>query len=643
MGKAFEHQLFGMRLGVASLLVSLLIGLLALRLWYLQGMRGGYYREQSENNRTAEIRIIPPRGTVYDRENRVIARSRPSFDIALLFELVKDPDQTLHQLATLTGRAEAELKAQLLAQNKATKAFEPKVVIADASREELAKVKVHGYALPGVIVNVTPTRSYPYGELATHVLGYTRKIEKTDRAKLDPQRYFLDDVVGKSGIESTYEDVLKGESGFVRVEVDALGNRRGELGIVEYESGDDVYLTLDLDLQRVAEESLQGRKGSIVVLDPRNGEVLALASAPAFDPNVFSGRIAPELWNQVMKDKRHPLNNRAISSHYAPGSTFKLIMAIAGLAEKKVTPATEFFCPGYYMFAGRPYRCHKRSGHGSVNLQTAVTVSCDSYFYQLGQALGVNAIYRYATMFGLGALTGIDLPGEKSGIVPSEQWKLTTKGERWYPGETLSVSIGQGFLTATPLQMAVEVGAIAVDGKVFQPMLVRKVVSAETGEVLKFPPKLLRRSDLDPKLFQMVREYAISVVQDPRGTGKAAQVVGIQVAGKTGTAQVVSLDKSEASEEFQDHAWFIAFAPADAPTIALSIIVENGGHGGATAAPISRKLMEVYFAKLGLFTPPPGETSGAVETPVAEGEESQQLPHPGIRIIGEGRFGIGSV
>ena len=595
-----EHPFFGSRLRVAVIFCCISISSLIVRLWYLQGIHGSHFRDLSENNRTRTIRTLPARGNVYARGGELIVQNRAAFNVALMLEDVPDLNQILERLAEITGREVSSLKS-LLDSQKWHRPFEPKIVLTDVSREELAKIKVNGYRLPGVIIEVSPTRSYPFHSVSSHILGYVREIGKTQLEKDTEKRYAPGDMIGQEGLEKYWESRLRGEAGFVRVEVDAMGNRRGELGIVDSKPGEDLYLTIDLDVQRAAEEALAGEKGVVVALDPSSGEILALASSPSFDANLFSGEMSPTEWSRILSDKAHPLNNRAISARYAPGSTFKLIMAVAGLVEGKVTPDTHFFCPGYYFFAGRRYRCHKHSGHGSVNLETAVTVSCDSYFYQLGQALGINTIHKYSSYFGLGALTGIDLPSEKKGIVPSEDWKLKYLGERWYPGETLSVSIGQGYLSVTPIQMAIAMSALVNGGKVYRPLIVKKAVNREKNIVEEYTPELIRQVPVDPKILAMVQQYAVSVVHDQRGTGHKAQIQGIQIGGKTGTAQVVTLGKEHLGKEFQDHAWFISFGPYPEARIAIAIIVENGGHGGATAAPISKKIMEVYFKKLGIL------------------------------------------
>lgn len=593
-----EHPFFGYRFSAASLVVSLAFVIIGLRLWYLQCLWGSYYRNESENNRTRAVRILPPRGSIYDRGGRGLVLNRPAFNVALMVEDIPNLEQTLKDISDISGR-ESETIQTNRARQKSRKHFEPKVIMSDVTREELAKIKANSYRLPGVIVEVLPARAYPDGTLGAQLFGYAREINKKQLEELRGV-YRSGDIVGQSGLEQQWQEYLRGQTGSVQVEVDAMGHRRGELGIADSKAGKDLYLTIDRDLQRVAEEGLAGKKGAVVVVDPRNGEILALASAPSFDANLFSGAMLPEDWQQVSNDKARPLTNRAISQAYPAGSTFKLIMTVAALAHKKISPQTQFNCPGYYLFKGRPYHCHKQSGHGTVDLRRAFTVSCNTYFYQVGQHLGISLIHETATQLGLGERTGIDLPNEEKGIIPSEEWKEKLYGEPWYAGETLSVSIGQGFVTVTPLQMAMAVSIIANGGKSYRPMLVRKVEDPNTGESREFKQQLVRTVPIDPEVFSYVRSIATEVVNHPEGTGHKAALQGITVGGKTGTAQVASLARG-GSEESEDHAWFVAFAPAENPTIALAIVVEHGGHGGSVAAPISKQIMEAYFQKQGLL------------------------------------------
>jgi penicillin-binding protein 2 len=604
------------RLILATLVVCAAFTILIFRLWYLQCMNGAYYRDQSENNRTRTIRTVAPRGTVYDRENRVLVHNRPAFNVELMIEDTPNIGVTLDRLSGVTGHEKSELE-QSLGGRKTRRHFEPQILLEDISRTELARVKANSYKLPGVIINPIPTRYYPYNNLGSQIFGYTREISKA-QLESDPNgEYSPGDVVGQSGIEKTWEPTLRGKSGFVRVEVDAMGKRKGELGIADDRPGKDIFLTIDLDLQQTAEKNLEGKRGAVVALDPNNGEVLALASAPTFDANIFSGRMLAKEWNSLREDKSHPLTNRAIASTFAPGSTFKLIMASAALAMGKITPNTKLNCPGYYFFAGRAYKCHKHSGHGVVDLKKAITVSCNAYFYQVGQMLGVDSIHKFATAMGLGKPTGIDLPGEESGIIPSSEWKQQTLHDKWYEGETLSVAIGQGYDSVTPLQMAVAFSTIANGGKVYRPHIVRKVIDPATGEEELRSPTLERTLPVDPKVFETVRIMATEVVSSKDGTGRRAALPGILVSGKTGTAQVKALSVRGKDERFNDHAWFVSMAPAEKPMIVIATIVENGGHGGVTAAPISKEVMEVFFRKKGMLPPPEAEVEQPAKQPPA--------------------------
>lgn len=607
------NQISLRRLVGASLVVCVAFSLLAVRLWYLQCINGSYYRDLSENNRTRTIRTVAPRGTIYDRENRILVNNRPAYNVELMLEDTPDVDSTLSRLGALTGDDPVSLKRSVF-QRKTRRHFEPKIVLEDVDRAELARIKVNSYRLPGLIINPIPSRSYPYQSLGAQLFGYSREITRAQLDSLPGSRYVSGDVVGQSGLEKALEPLLQGYNGFIRVEVDAMGNRRGELGIADDRPGKDLYLTLDLDLQRAAEAALGGRRGAVVALDPNTGEILALASAPSFDANLFSGKMRSDEWSRLREDKSKPLTNRAISSTYSPGSTFKLFMAAAALARGKITPNTELNCPGYYFFAGRAYKCHKHSGHGSVNLKKAITVSCNAYFYQVGQMLGIDTIHKIATAFGLGELTGIDLPGEEHGLIPSAEWKRKIRHEKWYEGETLSVAIGQGYVAVTPIQMAVAVSALANGGKVFKPMLVKSVKDPITGESQDYSPQELREVDVDAKSLATVRQIAVEVVNSKDGTGRRAALPGITVAGKTGTAQVKALGVSGKGEKFEDHAWFISFAPYENPMIAVVTIVENAGHGGVAAAPVSKQVMEVFFKKKGMLVVPEEEKKAEVKS-----------------------------
>jgi penicillin-binding protein 2 len=579
------------------------LSLLAGRLWYLQAVQGSYYRDLSTNNRTRTIRTAAARGDILDREGRVLVRNRPSFDISLLLEDTPDIDKTIERLAEITKRDPAELKQRFASRRKGRR-FEPQVVLPDVSRSELAMVKVNTHNLPGVIVTASPTRSYPDGSLAAQIFGYTREITKSQLAQRKADGYKAGDVIGQSGLEKAFEDVLHGASGFKKIEVDAVGRRKRELGIVDNITGSHIYLTLDVDLQRAAQDALGDFKGAVVALDPRSGEILALASTPSFDVNMFSGQMSSKVWNEVVNDERKPLTNRTISNIYPPGSTIKLLWGVAGLADGLIRPETRKFCPGFFKLGGRRYHCHKRAGHGWVNLREAIRVSCNVFFYELGQEIGISRLSDYMEKFGFGEKSGIVLSGEEVGTRPSERWKLRRFGERWYPGDTLPVAIGQGYLVVTPLQLAVAISSIANGGTVYRPQLISKIVDAKGNVVEKFEPRARRTLGVDPAALKLVREYAEDVVGHERGTAGKARIEGVRIGGKTGTAQVGALGTEKLGERFKDHAWFVSFAPVEDPTLVLVVLVENSGHGGTYAAPVAKKVYEAYFRKKGVIPYP---------------------------------------
>ncbi len=601
-----DTEYFSHRLTIVSITAYVLLGLLVGRVWYLQWIKGAYFRDLSENNRIRNVRTVPPRGNIYDRFDRILVQNRPAFNIALVTEDIDDVDETITRLASIVERPKEELYETLKSRGT-RQPFQPKIVLPDVSRQDLARVKVNLHQLPGVTVEVVPRRKYPHGRMASQLLGYTREISREQLSSTKGKGYRPGDVIGQTGLEREWENKIRGKHGVVQVEVDARGSRRGELAIVESNAGEDLYLNIDLKLQRAVEEAFADKAGALVALDPNNGKVLALVSSPTFDSNFFSRPIASTDWKALTTDPAKPLTNRAIASIYPPGSTIKLLFAAAGLAEKKITPKTTLYCPGYYTFAGRRYHCHKRTGHGHVNIKQAITMSCNAYFYQLGQMLGIDLIHKYGELFGLGMKSRIGLSGEETGILPSEDWKIKLYGERWYPGETLSVSIGQGFLSVTPLQLAVMMSAIANGGTIYRPTLVRKVVDTVSGNVDEFSPEVVRETGVSEEVLAQVRSYAAEVVNNKRGTGSRAAIEGITVGGKTGTAQVRSLKRRGTDEEGEDHAWFVGLAPVEDPQIVFAIIVEHAGHGGVTAAPIAKRLLEVFFGK-----------QKTVEVPVAE-------------------------
>ena len=584
------------RVWAAFACAAVAVFVLVIRLWYLQIVKGDYFRDRSENNRLRTVYIPSPRGLILDRQGEVLARNRASFNIDFVTEDSKNPKETVAALADLTKVESAELYDRLTKQNKRRR-FEPKLLLKDISRDLVAQVAVQRHRLPGVIINVVPSREYVHGELGAHVIGYTREINGEQLKNPQYAGYRMGDVVGQAGIESKWERYLRGERGSQAVIVNASGNKIGEAFFEPEIPGHNVLLTIDRKLQEAADKALEGKRGAIVALDPSNGDVLALASAPRFDPNMFTSEISKDQWSDLVAPKVNKLNNRAVQGAYPPGSVFKIFVSMAILAEQ-VAPKTEStFCPGFYQFGKRAFKCHKHSGHGPATMYDSIVQSCDVYFYIMGQRLGVDRIHEYAKMFGFGEHTGIDLAEENAGLVPSTEWKRKyfrdPEDKRWYPGETLPVAIGQGAVTATPMQVARSMAAAVNGGKVLKPRVVRKV-SASDGRVFEehIEPEVVRdlSTYIDASVFKEVRRGMEGVVSDKRGTGHRAalpEIAGVSVGGKTGTSQVGTKE--------EDHAWFAGYAPVQNPSIVVAAIVENGGHGGATAAPLVRQVLAAHF------------------------------------------------
>jgi penicillin-binding protein 2 len=582
------------------LLVAAVVGLIGFltlygQLWNLQVLQGEEMRASSESNRIRLRRVQATRGTVLDRHHRVVIDSRPSFDAVLVPEDARDLPLTIETLAQLLGQSTAEMHA-LLAQTSERPPFEELTVKRDLTWDEVVALETHQLDLPGVSLQITPRRSYPLGTELAHLLGYVGEASKADLAG-DP-RYRMGDVVGKTGLERKWEPYLRGVSGGQQVEVDAVGRKLRVLREVEEEPGNIVHLTIDLDLQRAAADALGERQGVVVALDPNNGELLAYVNHPSFDPNVFARGIRADEWRHLLSDPLKPLNNRGIQGQYPPGSTFKIVVATAALDEGVINPFTRIHCGGGVQFGNHYFRCWKKGGHGSMNVHQALVQSCDVFFYQVAQRLGVDAIARYARAFGLGAPTGIALEHEQAGIIPDSAWKRQRFKQPWYAGETLSVAIGQGYVTTTPLQMANLIATVAV-GKHFTPRYVSHVETPDGEVVYSDPAEVRGELGVRDTTLRQVREALRDVVA--RGTGKKAQLRNIEVAGKTGTSQVVTLGKERVKahrlpRHHRDHAWFVAYAPVDDPQIAVATLVEHAeGGGGAVAAPITQQVMETFF------------------------------------------------
>jgi penicillin-binding protein 2 len=465
------------------------------------------------------------------------------------------------------------------------------------TREALVAIEAHQVELPGVSIEVGSKRVYPPDGFAAHLFGYVGQVNARELERF--RDYRLGDVLGKFGIEKRWETTLRGQGGGQQIEVDANGQRLRVLGEAEAKAGDSLVLTIDAHVQQAAEAALHDKEGAIVVLGVHTGEVLAMASRPAFDPNLFARGIRTEEWRALVDDQLRPLNNRAIQGQYPPGSTFKVIMAAAALEKGVVTPATRFHCSGGLQFGRHRFRCWRRRGHGSMNLQQAIAHSCDVYFYQVGQRLGIQNIADYARLFGMGKPLGVGLDHEAPGLIPDAAWKSKFLKSPWLPGETLSVVIGQGYVTATPLQMAVVAATVANGGTVYRPHVVKQTmeVGGETAET--YAPEVMATTKINPEVLRLVRDGMLDVVNSRGATGSRAKLPDVLVAGKTGTSQVISGTRGKGKimpRQFRDHAWFIAFAPYEAPEVAVACVIEHSGAGGGqVAAPAVRQVLEAYF------------------------------------------------
>ncbi|MBM4256904.1 MAG: penicillin-binding protein 2 [Deltaproteobacteria bacterium] len=589
------------RLGIIGLIIFFAFVLLVARLWQLQGIEGQEFRTLSENNRLRLKRTPPLRGVIYDRRMREMVNNRPAFNVVLVPEDVPDLPTTLATLAEHL-RDPTLLGTTSIPQDLRRLPYQGVVLAQDVTRDALVAIEARQVALPGVSIDVGSKRVYPPDGFAAHLLGYVGQVNASElqrfrKLKLVPE-YRLGDILGKFGIEKRWETGLRGEGGGQQIEVDANGHRLRVLDSREAKAGESLVLTIDVDLQHAAETALQGKEGAIVMLDVNTGEVLAMASHPSFDPNLFARGIRTNEWHALVDDPLRPLNNRAVQGQYPPGSTFKVIMGAAALEKGVVTPTTRFHCSGGLQFGGHRFRCWKRRGHGSMNLQQAIAHSCDVYFYQVGQRLGIQNIADYARLFGMGKPLGVGLDHEASGLIPDGAWKSRVLKAPWLPGETLSVVIGQGYVTATPLQMAVVAATVANGGIVYRPHVVKQTIGVG-GEIKEYAPEVFATAHIQPEIMQLVRDGMRDVVNSGGATGGRAKLPNVVVAGKTGTSQVISGTRGKGkimARQFRDHAWFIAFAPFERPEVAVAVVVEHAGAGGGqVAAPMVREVLDTYF------------------------------------------------
>lgn len=594
----YEEQRVGIRLMLFKWILMAGILLLFSRFWYLQVAEGQRYRTLSERNHFRLTQVLPLRGRIFDREGRELAGNRVSLNLYLDRERIGDPKNLMERVARII-RVDRKVLEKRLSRARTRPAFEPVLLQEDVKLPEAAFIEARRTEFHGLSIRTEAVRSYPEHELASHLLGYVGEASETDLKQDFRPDIRLGDVIGKAGIERFFESQLSGTRGFEKILVNSLGREIEVLETVKKPvNGKHLTLTLDLDLQKDLETAFAGRTGSAVFLDPSNGEVLGLTSQPSFEPNLFASRFSQESWSALISDPRHPLQNRAIQSAYPPGSTFKIVMALAALEEGVATESRTDTCLGSAILYGKRFHCHKKGGHGTINFNEALVHSCNVYFYRLGRDLGIERIALWARRLGLGTPTGIDLPHEESGLVPDPAWKREKRGKPWYPGETISVSIGQGALSLTPLQLARVVAAIANGGILYRPHVVRSPEGREgTVQEVKDLAKG-KKINVDPRHLEFLKQALWGVVNDG-GTGWRARIPNRDVAGKTGTTQVVRLSVGQDSKDLplqlRSHSWFVGFAPLDRPRIAFAVFVEHGGHGGDSAAPIARAVLERFF------------------------------------------------
>jgi penicillin-binding protein 2 len=591
------------------LLISMVLSAAAVRLYYLQIIKHRDLSELADRNRIRIQRSPAMRGLVYDVHHRPLVDTRPSFDAVMVPEDAPDLGGTVNRLEQLLG-VDGAAKRLEDAEEQGRPEFEPVTVEERLNWQQVVTLETHQLELPGVSLQVNPQRHYIFGPFASHLLGYVGEVTVKDLARLP--EYRMGDEIGKFGLERSWEETLRGDNGGQEIEVDAVGRRLRLLRELPEKPGDSIIMTIDFDLQRVAEEAIGNRAGALVALDPNTGYILALASHPAFDPNVFAGGITSVQWRDLTNDPSHPLQDRATQGTYPPGSTFKIVDSIAALSERTLTPKTAYFCPGGMYYGGREYRCWRKQGHGTISVHRAIIESCDVFFYNVGQHLGIDRLAAWAHALGLGQKTGIELDNERSGVIPSSQWKWRRYRERWYPAETLSVAIGQGYVVVTPLQLAELAAEIGNGGTLYTPQFVKEIDSIDGTPVKVFPPAIRSRVHIDEGVLDQVRSGMVGVVNAGDGTAHSARLDGVIVAGKTGTAQVIKeaqgvrVKENQGPEKYRDHGWFMAFAPVDHPRIAVACIIEHGGHGGSSAGPVVKAVMQEFFMK----NPPQGGTPG---------------------------------
>ncbi len=585
--------------GTIFILITV-FSLLMARLFFLQVIEGQEFRRLSENNCIRLQHIDPFRGLIFDRNSEIMVDNRPSFDLGIVLKDAHPLKNTIGKLIECTNLTQEEIEEKI-AKNKSISPYKTIVLKQDIDRNLLAAIEVNKFDLPGIVIDVRIRRHYIRGKSAAHLIGYLGEISSRElESGLFPE-YNIGELIGKFGVEKSYEKFLRGKRGGRQVEVNANGQIVRILNTVDAQPGYNTYLTIDRLLQEKAENLLGDSVGAVVAMDPNTGQILALANSPSFDPNEFVTGLSHQKWQEIISNPFRTMENKAIQAEYPPASTYKIVTAMAGLEEGVFDEKTSIFCPGFYRFGDRDFRCWKKGGHGTSNVFKAIAESCDVFFYQVGAKLGVDRIAWYAKACGLGRKSGIDLDHEAKGLIPTAAWKKERTGTSWHRGETLSVAIGQGYNLTTPLQMLVLISAVANGGIIHKPQILERVVTSNGDVVFVNEKQVAGKLPVSKKNLEIIRKGLWEVVNSNRGTAKIAKLKNEYMSGKTGTAQVVgrkkieNLRESEKTRQFRDHAWFVAYAPSENPKIAVAIIVEHGEHGSLTAAPIAQQLIETYL------------------------------------------------
>lgn len=619
-----ESQVSKRQVVILSVFAATLFFLLMTRLWYLQIVKAEELQSQSENNRLRLVPVAASRGTIFDRNGTILVSNRPSFSVAVIPQEVKDRDGLLDRLSKSLGIDRSEL-LEKWEKGKGRARYHPIVLVSGITREQMELLEENRLWLPGLEVEMKPVRQYENGTLASHLLGYIGEISDEELKKEQYGGYYPGDYVGKSGIERSWEEFLHGSDGGRRIEVDARGRVLRTISETPPTVGASLVLTIDAELQRRTEEGFGEQAGAAVVMDVNSGEILAFVSNPGFDPSLFAGRMPSDKWQEYLEDKRHPLENKALKGQYPPGSTFKIITALAGLEEGLIDERTSVVCKGSYTLGRNTFGCWEKKGHGTVNLKRALKESCDVYFYQLGEKLGIDKLAAYSRKFALGSPMGVGLENEKGGLIPDSAWKEKRHKKKWFQGDTLPASIGQGYVLMTPIQLASMISAVATDGTAYRPHIIKRVIDQDGKVLREFKPEIIAQTGIGRRSFEVVKEGLVAVVNEAGGTGGQARLYEVRVAGKTGTSQVVKLRDRKGSIPYQyrDHALFVAFAPYDKPEVAVAVIVEHGEHGGSAAAPIAGRALRAYFEGKGTIRKPvKGGGPTAAEEEKAGGEHA---------------------